>query len=453
MNRRMLLGSAAALGAWSLTRAVAAPRRKPNIILIFCDDLGYRDIGPYGNTLIPTPNLDKFAREGIRLTNYYSADNVCTPSRAGMLTGRYAIHTAIYHGQAQLPLSNPTIPKTLKAAGYVSALLGKWGLAGNAGEGAAWPPTNLGYDYYYGIPNSHDKWPSALYEARPGEALKKITIAPTTATTPNVRTVEEEFYRHGEKFIEENAKRPFYVNFCFSAPHLPSWPPKEFVGKSRAGDYGDVVVQLDSFVGRLMAKLRELDLDNDTLVAFTSDNGPWYWGSDEGLRARKNQPGYDGGYKLPFLARYPGVIPAGAVTDAIMDGVDLHPTFASFAGVPIPANADIDGLDMTPVLTGQGPSPRHELLLFQGEELVAVRTQHWKYIRNVSYSPISPAARAYGYRELYNMDRDPAENYNVRTRYPDIDKEMQARFDRAERRFGPMRSRPEKTFSTVRFYD
>jgi uncharacterized sulfatase len=268
-----------------------------------------------------------------------------------------------------------------------------------------------------------------------------------------VRTVEEEFYRHGERFIEENAKRPFYVNFCFSAPHLPSWPPAEFVGKSRAGDYGDVIVQLDSFVGRLMAKLRELDLDNDTLVVFTSDNGPWFWGSDEGLRARKNQPGYDGGYKLPFLARYPGIIPAGAVTDAIMDGVDLHPTFAGFAGAPIPVGADIDGLDMAPVLTGRGRSPRDELLLFQGEDLVAVRTQHWKYIRNVSYSPISPAAKTYDYRELYNMDRDPAENYNVRTRYPAIETEMQARFERAERRFGPMRSRPEKTLSMVRFYD
>jgi uncharacterized sulfatase len=455
MNRRTLLGSAAAVGAMAMAgHSAAAARRKPNIILIFCDDMGYGDIGPYGNTVIPTPNLDRFAREGAKLTNYYSADNVCTPSRAGMLTGKYAIHTGVYHGDAQLPLSNPTIPRTLKKAGYVCALLGKWGLAGNAGTGPAWPPTNLGYDYYYGIPNSHDKWPSALYESHAGSPdVVKTEIAPTTATTPNVRTVEEEFYRHGEKFIEQNADKPFYVNFCFSAPHLPSWPPKEFIGKSRAGDYGDVIVQLDSLVGRLMAKLRELKLDNDTLVIFTSDNGPWFWGSDEGLRSRKDQPGYDGGYKLPFLARLPGVIPAGIQVDEIFDGVDLHPTFASFAGVPVPETADLDGFDMTPVLTRQGKSPRDELLLFQGEDLVAVRTQHWKYIRNVSYSPISPAARAYDYRELYDMQKDPAENYNVRSTYPAAEKEMEARFQRAMERFGPMRSRPAKDSSTVRFYD
>ena len=293
MDRRTLLGSAAAMGAM-LTQSSAAARRKPNLILIFCDDLGYGDIGPYGNKLIPTPNLDKFAQEGIKLTNYYSAANVCTPSRAGMHTGRYAVHTGVYGTGGELPLSNPTIPKTLKAAGYVSALLGKWGLAKD-GRGEAWLPTVHGYDYYYGIPNSHDQWPSALYEAhalyeaRAGlPDLTKTEISPTTNVTPNVRTVEEEFYRHGERFIEENASRPFFVNFCFSAPHLPSWPPAEFVGKSKAGDYGDVIVQLDSYVGRLMAKLRQLNLDQDTLVAFTSDNGPWFWGSNGQLRARKD---------------------------------------------------------------------------------------------------------------------------------------------------------------------
>jgi arylsulfatase A-like enzyme len=455
MNRRTLLGSAAAVSTISVfARAIAATERKPNIVLICCDDLGYGDIAPYGNKAIPTPNLDIFEREGVKLTNYYSAGNVSGPSYAGMLTGRYAIHTGMnktgpWGKPSGLPLSNPTIPKTLKAAGYVSAHLGKWGL----GEtGKYWPPTVQGYDYFYGIPHSHDIWPLSIFEARAGSPdVTKTAVSLTSDVTPNVTTMEEEFYRHGERFIEENVGKPFYVNFSFSAPHLPSWPPAEFVGKSQAGDYGDTVVQLDSFVGRLMAKLRQLNLDHDTLVVFTSDNGPWYWGSAGVLRDRKTQPGYDGAYKVPFLARLPGVIPAGVQVDEIMDGVDIHPTFASFAGVPVPASADIDGLDMTPILTRHGKSPRDELVLFQEEDVVGIRTQRWKYVRNREYSPYQPAASDYDYRELYDLNDDVSESYNVHTMYPAVEKEMEARYQGAKKLFDPMRSRPATVQRRTRF--
>jgi arylsulfatase A-like enzyme len=452
MHRRTLLGSAAAVGTMAMFAPAFATGRKPNVILICCDDLGYGDIGPYGNKVIPTPNLDRFAREGTKFTNYYAAGNVSVPSYAGMLTGRYAIHTGMnktgpWGKPAGLPLSNPTIPKTLKSAGYVSAHIGKWGL-GETGE--YWPPTVQGYDYFYGIPHSHDTWPLSLVEARAG-SVTQTPVSLATTVTPNVTTLQEAFYTHGERFIEENAGKSFYVNFSFSSPHLPSWPPAEFVGKSQAGDYGDTVVQIDSFVGRLMAKLRELKLDNETLVVFTSDNGPWYWGSAGRLRDRKTQPGYDGAYKVPFLARLPGVVPAGVQVDALMDGVDLLPTFASLAGVPVPASADIDGLDMTPVLTGHGKSPRDQVILFQEEDVVAVRTQRWKYLRNRGFSPLQPRASDYDYRELYDMSVDVPESYNVHTMYPAVEKEMAARFDKARQRFDPMRSRPAVPPATIRY--
>jgi arylsulfatase A-like enzyme len=455
MCRRVLLGSAAAASAMTvLSPGLAAGLRKPNIILVCCDDLGYGDIGPYGNTVIPTPNLDKFAREGVRLTNYYAAGNVSVPSYAGMLTGRYAIHTGMnktgpWGSPEGLPLSNPTIPKTLRTKDYVCALVGKWGL-GETGQ--YWPPTVQGYDYFYGIPHSHDTWPLAVFEARAGSAqVSKADVSLSVDVTPNVTTLQEDFYRRGERFIVENASRPFYINFNFSAPHLPSSPPAEFVGRSQAGDYGDTVVQLDSFVGRLMAKLQQLNLHDDTVVVFTSDNGPWYWGSAGALRDRKTQPGYDGAYKVPFLARYPRVIPPGVEVDAIMDGVDLYPTFASLAGVPVPASADIDGLDMTPVLTRHGKSPRDELVLFQEEDVVGIRTQRWKYLRNRGYSPVQPRASDYDYRELYDMRDDVSESYNVHTMYPEVEKEMSARFERARQRFDPMRSRPAVKPALIRF--
>jgi arylsulfatase A len=453
MHRRALLVSAAAIGAMAVFTPAIAAARKPNIILICCDDLGYGDIGAYGNQVIPTPHLDQFAREGVKLTNYYAAGNVSVPSYAGMLTGRYAIHTGMNKtgpwGRPQgLPLSNPTIPKMLKVAGYVSAHIGKWGL-GETGQ--YWPPTVQGYDYFYGIPHSHDTWPLPLCEARAGAPTHEMKVSLSRDVTPNVTQLQELFYQHGEKFIEENAAKPFYVNFSFSAPHLPSWPAAEFVGKSQASDYGDTIVQIDSLVGRLMAKLRQLNLEGNTLVVFTSDNGPWYWGSAGPLRDRKTQPGYDGAYKVPFLARLPGVVPAGKQVDAIMDGVDLYPTFASLAGVAVPKSADIDGLDMTPILTGRGKSPRDQLLLFQEEDLVGVRTQRWKYLRNRGYSPVQPRGSDYDYRELYDLKDDVSESYNVHTMYPDVERDMSARYEKAKARFDTMRSRPEVKPSLIRY--
>ena len=446
MNRRKLLGCVAMGALMAHPSGFAAPIRKKNFVVIYCDDLGYGDLGPTGNTLIPTPNLDKLASEGTILTNYYAPANLCTPSRAGLLTGRYPIRAgqALMLGPASvtgLPLTNPTIPRALKVGGYVSAQLGKWHLGST---GASWPPTNYGYDYFYGIPFSHDMWPLSIFEARAGQSE-------VTQIKPDVITLQEQFYVHAEKFIEENAQKPFFVNLCLSSPHLPSWVPDEFKGKSRAGDYGDSIVQIDSFVGRLMKKLGELKISNDTMILFTSDNGPWYWGSNGPFRDRKSQPGYDGGYRVPFIAKLPGVVRAGQQVGGLASGIDIFPTICHLAGVPLPSGLIIDGVDMTPMLTSGAPSQRKELFLFMAEDLVGIRTDRWKYLKNRSYSPNTPAPIRYDYSELYDLNQDVAENYNVASQYPDVAAGLGARFLKAKQTFDPMRTTPEKTEPPIHF--
>jgi arylsulfatase A-like enzyme len=446
MNRRNLLGGAAAVALTAFGPAAAATGRKKNFIVIYCDDMGYGDIGPDGNTVIPTPNLDRMAREGTVLANYYAPANLCTPSRAGLLTGRYPIRAgqALMLGPASttgLPLTNPTIPKTLKAAGYVSAMVGKWHLGSKA---PFWPPTQYGYDYFYGIPYSHDMWPLSIFEARAGrDKVEQIT--------PDLKSMQDQFYRHAEKFIEDNAARAFFVNMSFSAPHLPSWVPDEFVGKSQVGDYGDTIVQLDSFVGRLMNKLEELKIADNTLIIFTSDNGPWYWGSNGPFRARKSQPGYDGGYRVPFIAWLPGVVRAGQRASGLASGMDIFPTICHLAGVPVPADIVIDGIDMTPMLTQGAPSERKELFLFMDEDLVGLRAGRWKFLINKTYSAHTPSPDRYGYGELYDLETDISEDYNVASKYPDIAARLRTRLLDAKKIFDPMRTRPEVHEAPIHF--
>jgi arylsulfatase A-like enzyme len=240
------------------------------------------------------------------------------------------------------------------------------------------------------------------------------------------------------------------VNISFSAPHLPSWVPEGFKGKSQVGDYGDTIVHLDSLVGRLMAKLDALKLTDNSLIIFTSDNGPWYWGSAGPFRDRKSQPGYDGGYRMPFIARLPGVVMAGKHVDGLASGIDIFPTICHLAGVTVPAGS-IDGVDMSPMLTVGGPSQRQEIFLFMDEDLVGIRTPRWKYIKNKAYSPNTPAPDRYDYSELYDLQADQSESYNVASKYPDVAADLAARFAKAKQVYDPMRTRPEKKEPPIHF--
>lgn len=410
----------------------AQSRRPPNFIVIFTDDLGYGDIQPYGGS-IPTPNLNRMAQQGLVATDYYAAANLCTPSRAGLLTGRYAIRSGLAYqvimsgDERVLPTSERTIPDVLKPT-YTSGLFGKWHLGQT---GPDWLPTHHGFDHYYGIPYSHDMLPLAIYEA-------DAKSGNVTTTPADYTTLQENFYSHAEAFIEKNRDHPFFVDLALSAPHLPEYPYGQFKRASKnAGPFGDVVMQIDSIVGRLFDKLHTLHLDQNTIVIFTSDNGPWYEGSAGPLRDRKGGAGYDGGYRVPFIAWAPGLIKPGK-TDAIISGIDFLPTLCQFANIPLPQGTELDGRDISAVLTQHATSPHNQLIFFDNEEIVAIRTQQWKYVDQTYFRGNLVTLGKQKYKQLYAAS-DIHESYSLADNNPEVTTEMQGRLAEARKKYAPFK--------------
>lgn len=437
MDRRRFLQSGAATAAlsWGFGASGAA-RRRPNFIIVLCDDLGYGDIAATGGKRVRTPHIDRMVREGTMLTDFYAAANLCTPSRAGLLTGRYPIRTGLAYGvilqndTRGLPQSEVTIAEALKPE-YATALIGKWHLGHIA---PYWPPTSQGFDLFFGLPYSHDMEPLSLYESNgPGVELTREDV--------DLPQLQQRFAARAERFIEEHRDRPFFLELALSAPHLPNYPIPAHAGHSNAGAYGDVVEEIDAIVGRLIAKLEALGLERDTLVMFMSDNGPWFEGSAGHLRQRKGGGAYDGGYRVPFIVRQPSVIPARRKLSSIAMSIDLLPTFCRMAGKEVPAGVTLDGLDISDVLLRGKPSPHDELVLFDDETVVGIRTQRWKYITN-DYSRRSFVAMTErGYPQLYDMQAEEPESYSVAARYPEVLADLQARLERARQVFAPMKSK------------
>lgn len=439
LDRRALLTGLAsaplALAADGMARG-AAPRRPPNFIVILTDDLGYGDIGPGGARRIKTPALDRMARQGVTLTNFHSAANVCTPARAGLLTGRYPIRTGLAFeviladDRRGLPQSEITIAEALKPD-YASALIGKWHLGHFP---PAWPPTRHGFDLFFGLPYSHDMQPLSLFSSD-GAAVE------LTREDVDYPRLQQRFFARAERFAADNAARPFFLCLALSAPHLPSHPHSDHAGGSDAGSYGDVIEEIDAGVGRLLATLARLGIDRDTLVLFTSDNGPWFEGSSGGARDRKGGGVFDGGHRVPGIFRHPGALPAGRQVDSIASFVDLLPTFCAMAGKPPPPGVVLDGRDIGEVLRRGARSPRDELILFNNEDVWAVRTQRWKLVvgsynrgRQVKLDTLAP-----GFVQLYDMTiRDP-ESYNLADRHPDIVAALSERVRAARATFEPLR--------------
>jgi uncharacterized sulfatase len=430
MNRRRLIAGAVA-AALAPSLSFAAPGRRPNIIVILADDLGYGDFGSYGNRVIRTPRLDRMAREGMRLTNAYASANVCTPSRAGLLTGRLPIRTGLAKDVIRPSDRNGLRPEEITIAealkpDYATALIGKWHLGHVA---PYWPPTRQGFDLFFGLPYSHDMKPLSLYESKaPGVELTREDV--------DFPRLTQRFFDRTLRFIDEHRESPFFVLLAATAPHVPLDPHPDFHGHSRAADYGDVVEELDAQIGRLLDHLRESKLDQDTLVIVTSDNGPWFEGSSGPLRDRKGGAGWDGGYRVPLIARHPGTIPRGKVSAALTMNIDLFPTLLNWAGLSVPHDLQLDGRDISAVLKSRAASPHEQLLLFNNESIAAIRTARWKYVVRSYYRTADIPLDAYDYPLLFDVQMDPGENYNVAALHLEVMREMANRLKVARQEFG-----------------
>jgi arylsulfatase A len=387
----------------------------PNIIVVVADDLGYGDIGPNGQTLISTPFIDKMAEQGVQLTNFYASAPNCTPSRAGLMTGRYAIRMGLaakvlfVNDKHGLPAEELTIPEILKDAGYTTAMIGKWHL----GHMPEYWPTLHGFDSFYGLPYSNNQTPLALYRN------DQVVEEPVEQSTLTLRYIEE-----AVKFIEQQDNNPFFLYIAHTAPHVPLHVSGEFEGRSMAGLYGDVVEELDWSMGELFAALKKLNLDENTLVIFTSDNGPYPLGSPGDLRGGKGTA-WDGGFKVPFIARWPGKIPAGKSSAGIAMNIDLLPTLATLSSAILTADHLLDGQNIWPLLQGENRSAHEKLYFFYDEKISAVRTQNFKMLLAAPYTGKRRWFPGYNLNYLFDMRVDPQEQYSMTEHYPEVWNEMQ----------------------------
>lgn len=399
---------------------LAQQQRRPlNLVVILADDLGYGDLGCYGGP-IRTPNLDRMASEGLRFTNALSANPVCSPSRAGLLTGRYPTRTGVPDvlfptDEKGLDLGETTLADLLRGQGYRTACIGKWHL----GHRKAYLPTQRGFDSYFGIPYSNDMTPCPLMENE--------TVAEEPARQ---ETLTRRYTERAVEFLRDGSGKPFFLYMPHTFPHVPLFASEAFRGKSELGLYGDVVMELDWSAGEVFRALKSAGRDRDTLVVFTSDNGPWHQGSAGGQRLRKGDT-YEGGMRVPFLAWQPGVVRRG-VSSELVSSLDLLPTVASRLGLVPPKPAD--GVDLHAHLTKGAAVPRECMLYFNGNHLQCIRRGNWKLhlsrFNTFAYNP-APAGGRLNLRlaqpELYNLTLDPAESYDVAGRHPEIVKELAAK--------------------------
>ncbi|MBI1356112.1 MAG: sulfatase-like hydrolase/transferase [Acidobacteria bacterium] len=452
----LILCAAAVLGA-------AVPER-PNIVYVMADDMGYGDLGVQGHPYIRTPNIDRLAREGVRLTDFY-AQPFCGPSRAALMTGTYPARNSLAfnhlpHAKTGLHPNEITIAEILKDRGYATAIIGKWHL----GDAPEFLPMRHGFDYWYGLPYSNDMWPyhpkiierpdedecmkASRQRARytgyaqsdqtyPLDWFPKLPLmrnAEVIALNPQQEKLTGDYTDEAIGFIREHKDQPFFVYLAHSMPHVPLFRSRPFEDGSMRGRYGDVVAELDANVGKLMEALREMGLDEKTLVVFTSDNGPWVeYGFDAGsagpLRGSKGT-NYEGGVRVPFMARFPGQIPAGLVSSGIAANIDILPTLAGLAGGEAPRDRTIDGKDIWPVLSKpDAESPRDTFFYFVGgmaykaadgppkndPRLAAVRQGPWKlHVETVgAQSKVEP-------RELYNLHEDVGERLDYAGKQPEV---------------------------------
>jgi len=415
--------------------------RPPNLILIVADDLGYADVGVYGAQGFATPNLDRLARQGMRFTDFHVAQAVCSASRAAIMTGCYASRVGIEGAMEPwfdfgLHERELTFPKMMKQKGYATGMVGKWHL----GRPVEFLPLRQGFDEYFGLPYSNDQWP--LHPEKPGgfpplPLIEGEKVVNAALSYRDMERLTGQYTERALRFIERNKDRPFFLYVAHTMPHVPLAVSERFRGTTRRGLYGDAVAELDWSTGEILAALNKHGLERDTIVLFMSDNGPWllygnHGGSAYPLREGKTTT-WDGGTRVPFIARWPGRIPAGRICKEMAMSIDLLPTIARLIGAKLPDHK-IDGLDIWPLFAGQkGAKNPHEAYFFygvpfgawSGAQFESVRSSRWKLILPHSYRTLGgrkpgmdgwPGVyqkREVPEPELYDMSNDMEERHNV----------------------------------------
>lgn len=433
-----------------LTNCVQAQDR-PNVILIFCDDMGYGDLGCYGNVRHRTPNIDRLAAEGVKLTGFYTAQAVCSASRAALMTGCYPNRIGILGAlgpKATHGISNEetTIAELLRGQGYRTACFGKWHL----GHHQRFLPMQHGFDTYYGLPYSNDMWPGHPNPKADYPKLPLIDGNQTIAQNPDQTRLTTDYTLRAVQFIKEAHASPFFLYLPHSMPHVPLHVSKERSGKSAAGLYGDVIEEIDWSVGQILQTLKQLNLDNKTLVIFTSDNGPWlsygnHGGSATGLREGKGTS-FDGGVRVPCLVRWPGTIPPGLVCSEPAMTIDMLPTLAHLSQAKLP-KLKIDGMNIWTLLTQPSAKSPHDALYFYwGKDLHAVRCGKWKLHLPHPYQSLKAAPGKDGkpgpYEQkqlplsLFDLQSDPAETSNLADANPEQVKLMMSHVAKARSDLG-----------------
>ncbi|MEP4079448.1 sulfatase [Haloferula sp.] len=421
--------SSVAVLALSLTFAplAAAESNKPNFVIIFTDDQGYQDLGCYGSPDIDTPNLDRMAAEGTRFTSFY-AQTICGPSRTALMTASYPLRVAQDKNRCEIhPVVHSdeiTLAEVLKPRGYKSAAFGKWDLATHSQ--ANWIdellPRGQGFDYFYGTPTSNDQ---VVHLLRNEEVIERKA---------DMATVTRRYTDEALQFIEKNKDAPFFVYLAHTMPHTRLAASEDFKGKSKGGLYGDVIEEIDHNAGRILDKIKELGLDDNTYVIFTSDNGPWLIRKDHGGHALPLRSGkttcWEGGLRVPCIVRAPGRVPAGATNDLVTATIDLMPTIATLAGAEMPDDRTLDGLDISKVWHGKQSELDRPYFYYQHFYLRAVRSGDWKVMLKHEEGPKSATSNWKNHvapkdskpltaHQLYNLKEDIGETTNLADKHPE----------------------------------
>ncbi|MCC8095175.1 MAG: sulfatase [Tannerellaceae bacterium] len=434
--KTLTMASAALLTNGMAAHAGTEANSRPNFVIIFCDDLGYGDVGCYGNPTIHTSHIDQMASEGMKLTQFYVGAAISTPSRSSLMTGRLPVRNGMYGDRAGVLFPNSksglgqdeiTIAKVLKENGYATGCVGKWHL----GAFSPYLPTDHGFDEYFGIPYSNDMSPAQ----NKGKHAQSFPPTPLILgdqqieSEPDQGELTRRYTEQAVDFIRKNKDESFFLYFAHTFPHIPLYTNARFEGTSKRGLYGDVVEEIDWSVGEILRTLRENGLDENTFVIFTSDNGPWLTEFEDGGSAGPLKDGkgtwWEGGFRVPAIVRMPGKV-APSIRNNIVASMDLFPTFLHMAGIPTPQGVVLDGVDQSAFFFEEAGSARDEMFYWWGSELMAVRKGPWKYYFKTIKDQYLPTVQIETPETplLYNLETDISEKFNKANAHPEIVRQL-----------------------------